>query len=69
MVPLPYSVSLRYDPVAMADAWRAECPTCRWTAFADQREAINRLANEHVAADTTQAHIVSIGPTPRDLRR
>jgi hypothetical protein len=46
-----------------ASAWRAEGPPCGWVAFADQRDAIDRLAKEHVA-DTKKIHAVTIEPGP-----
>jgi hypothetical protein len=52
----------------MANAWRAECPPCGWVAFADQRDAIDRLAKDHVA-DATKVHAVTIEPVPREPTR
>jgi len=56
---------VRYDPGAMAGAWRAECPACHWIAFADLREQIDRLVRDHVDGPPKQNHVVTIEPGPR----
>ena len=50
----------------MANVWRAECPPCDWVAFADQPDAIDRLAKNHVAGDTTKTHAITIKPEEKE---
>jgi hypothetical protein len=65
-IPLSFDPESRDAPWPMANVWRAECPPCDWVAFADQPDAIDRLAKNHVAGDTTKTHAITIKPEEKE---
>jgi hypothetical protein len=53
----------------MATAWHLECRECRWTDFAETREAAERMAENMRTAPREKPHTVTIELWLRDPTR